>query len=337
MVKTKKFILVKHFVGEPKENDFQLVEEDLPALRDREILCEAVWLSVDPYMRPFSNNFPTGVTMTGTQVAKVTESCHPEYKVGMHVVGDFGWQTRAVVNADDPGASLWLEKPYIIPDFSGLPLSLALGVLGMPGNTAYFGFLEICDPKPGDVVVVSGAAGAVGSHVGQIAQLKGCKVIGFTGSDEKVKWLVDELRFDAAFNYKTTDVVEALKQSTPEGVDCYFDNVGGALSSAVISQMRFRGRISVCGSISSYNTDISKLPQAPDIQRTVLRKELKMEGFSVKYWNGRWDEGIKQNLQWIKEGKLVYRETVTEGFENMTKAFIGMLRGENIGKAVVKV
>lgn len=337
MVKTKRFILAKHFVGEPKESDLQLVEEDLPALKDREILCEAVWLSVDPYMRPYSNNFPTGVTMTGTQVAKVIESRHPEYKVGTHVVGHFGWQTRTVVNADDPGTWLWLKKPYIIPDFSGLPLSLALGVLGMPGNTAYFGFLEICDPKPGEVVVVSGAAGAVGSHVGQIARLKGCKVIGFTGSDEKVRWLVDELGFDAAFNYKTTDVVEALKQAVPEGVDCYFDNVGGTLSSAVISQMRSRGRISVCGSISSYNADINKLPQAPGIQRSVLGKQLKMEGFTVKRWHDRWDEGIEQNLQWIKEGKLVYRETVTEGFENMTEAFIGMLRGENVGKAIVKV
>lgn len=337
MVKTKKFVLAKHFAGEVKESDLKLVEEDLPALKDREILCEAVWLSVDPYMRPYSSTLDTGVAMMGTQVAKVVESRHPEYEVGIHVVGHFGWQTRTVVNADDPGAWIWLKKPYIIPDFDGQPLSLALGVLGMPGNTAYFGFLEICDPKPGEVVVVSGAAGAVGSHVGQIARLKGCKVIGFTGSDDKVKWLVDVLKFDAAFNYKTTDITEALKQAAPEGVDCYFDNVGGTLSSAVISQMKDRGRISVCGCISIYNADFKKLPQAPVLQPLLLRKQLKMEGFIVSRWHDRWDEGIKQNLEWIKEGKLVYRETVTEGFENMPKAFMGMLRGENVGKAVVKV
>ncbi|XP_021912964.1 prostaglandin reductase 1-like isoform X3 [Zootermopsis nevadensis] len=301
MVKTKKFILAKHFVDEPKESDLQLVEDDLPALKDREILCEAVWLSVDPYMRPYSNRFPTGVTMIGTQVAKVVESRHPDYEVGIHVVGHFGWQTKTVVNADNPGTWLWLKKPYIIPDFSGLSLSLALGVLGMPGNTAYFGFLEICDPKPGEVVVVSGAAGAVGSHVGQIARIKGCKVIGFTGSDEKVKWLLNELKFDAAFNYKAIDIVKAIQQAAPDGVDCYFDNVGGALSSAVISQMKNRGRISVCGSISAYNADINKLPSAPTVLPLLLRKELKMEGFMVSRWHNRWDEGVEQNLQWIKE------------------------------------
>jgi len=337
MVKTKKFILAQHFVGEPKESDLKLVEEDLPPLKDREILCEAVWLSVDPYMRPYSTALPTGITMMGTQVAKVIESRHSEYEVGIHVVGQFGWQTRTVVNADNPGAWIWTKKPYIIPDFAGLPLSLALGVLGMPGNTAYFGFLEICDPKPGEVVVISGAAGAVGSHVGQIARLRGCRVIGFAGSDEKVKWLVDVLKFDAAFNYKTVDIKRALKLAAPEGVDCYFDNVGGTLSSVIMSQMKARGRISVCGCISVYNDDMQKLPHAPILQPLFVGKQLKMEGFLVSRWNDRWDEGIKQNLQWIKEGKLVYPETVTEGFENTPKAFMGMLQGENFGKAVVKV
>lgn len=337
MVKTKKFILAKHFVGEPKESDLKLVEEDLPALKDRDILCEALWLSVDPYMRPYSASLPTGVTMMGTQVAKVIESRHPEYEVGIHVVGHFGWQTKTVVNADEPAEWFWLKKPYIIPDFAGLPLSLALGVLGMPGNSAYFGFLEICDPKAGEVVVVSAAAGAVGSHVGQIARLKGCRVIGLTGSDDKVKWLVDVLKFDAAFNYKTTDITQALKQAAPEGVDCYFDNVGGTLSLAVLSQMKDRGRISLCGYISVYNADTKRIPHAAVLQDLLLRKQLKMEGFLVSRWQDSWDEGINQNLQWIKEGKLVYHETVTEGFENMTKAFMGMLRGDSVGKAVVKV
>jgi len=336
MVKTKKFIFAKRFVGEPKADDFTLVEEELPPLKEGEILCEAVWLSVDPYMRPYTANIPTGNTMIGSQVARVIESRHPDYKVGDHVVDHFGWQTRTIRNPDKQSATLWLSKPYIIPDLSGLPLSLALGVLGMPGNTAYFGFLEICKPKPGDVVVVSGAAGAVGSHVGQLAKIKGCKVIGFAGSDEKVKWLKDELKFDAAFNYKTTDSTAALKQAAPEGVDCYFDNVGGTLSSAVIAQMKLRGRISVCGSISAYNEDFKNPPLAPILQPSIVWKQLIMEGFIVGRWTDRWDEGINYNLQLIKEGKLVYRETVTEGFENMVKAFVGMLRGGNVGKAVVK-
>jgi len=336
MVKTKKFILAKHFVGEPKADDLTLVEEELPPLQEGEILCEAVWFSVDPYMRPYSANFPTGITMIGTQVARVIESRHPEYEVGIHVMGHFGWQTITIYNVDNPPAQLYMSKPYIIPDFSGLPLSLALGVLGMPGNTAYFGFLEICKPKPGDVVVVSGAAGAVGNHVGQLAKVIGCKVIGFAGSDDKVKWLTDDLKFDAAFNYKTTDITTALNEAAPEGVDCYFDNVGGTLSSAVIAQMKKRGRISVCGSISSYNKESNTTLVAPIVQPSFVWKELAMEGFIVARWIDRWDEGINYNLQLIKEGKLVYRETVTEGFENMVSAFTGMLRGENFGKAVVK-
>lgn len=336
MVKTKKFILAKHFVGEPKADDFTLVEEELPPLKEGEIMCEAVWLSVDPYMRPYSARFPTGITMFGTQVARVIESRHPDYEVGIHVVGDFGWQTITIYNVDKTPAKLFKSKPYIIPDFSGLPLSLALGVLGMPGNTAYFGFLEICKPKPGDVVVVTGAAGAVGSHVGQLAKLKGCKVIGFAGSDDKVKWLTDDLKFDAAFNYKTTDITTALKKAAPEGVDCYFDNVGGTQSSAVIAQMKERGRISVCGSISAYNEDRQNIPVAPILQPSFVFKQLSMEGFIVTRWADSWDEGINYNLQLIQEGKLIYRETVTEGFENIVEAFIGMLRGENLGKAVVK-
>jgi len=336
MVKTKKFILAKRFVGQPKADDFTLVEEELPPLKEGDILCEALWLSVDPYMRPYSVRYPTGITMFGTQVARVIESRHPEYKVGNHVLGEFGWQTTTIYNVEKPAIKVLQTKPYIIPDFSGIPLSLALGILGMPGNTAYFGFLEICKPKPGDVVVVTGAAGAVGSHVGQLAKLKGCKVIGFAGSDDKVKWLTDDLKFDAAFNYKTTDITTALKEAAPEGVDCYFDNVGGTQSSAVIAQMKERGRISVCGSISAYNEDRQTTPVAPILQPTFVFKQLSMEGFIVTRWADRWEEGINYNLQLIQEGKLVYRETVTEGFENIVEAFIGMLRGENVGKAVVK-
>ncbi|XP_067014138.2 prostaglandin reductase 1 isoform X2 [Anabrus simplex] len=336
MPKTRRFVLARPFEGEPKESDFEIVEEELRPIKDGEILTEAVWLSVDPYMRVYMSRYPVGSTMIGLQIAKVIETCHPNYKVGDHVVGFFGWQTFTITNLNKPAPPGHL-KPYIIPDFGDLPLSLALGVLGRTGNSAYFGFLELCQPKLGETVVVSGAAGAVGSQVGQIARIKGCKVIGFAGSDEKVKWLLDDLHFDAAYNYKTTDIQEALKEAAPQGIDCYFDNVGGSMSSTVINHMNLFGRISVCGAISAYNDDVNQLPHAPILQPAVVGKQLRMEGFSVSRWLDRWMEGILQNLEWVKEGKVKYQETITEGFENMPKAFISMLRGESVGKAIVRM
>nr|CAD7408565.1 unnamed protein product [Timema cristinae] len=330
MTKARKFVLAKRFVGEPKESDLKLVEEELPPLRDKEILVEAEWLSVDPYMKPYSAWLPVGTTMLGGQVARVIESCNPDIKVGDRLMGYFGWRDKTVVDMRQSNNLPMPEKPYVLPDFEATFLFVS-----HPRNTAYFGFLEICRPQPGEVVVVSGAAGAVGSLVGQIAKLKGCKVIGFAGTDDKVRWLKEELNFDEAFNYKTENPTLVLKQAAPEGVDCYFDNAGGELSSAILNRMNQGGRIAVCGSTSSYNA-VNKLPLAPVVQPALISKELKMEGFTVKRWNDRWQEGIKQNIKWIKEGKLKYRETVTEGFENMPKAFIGMLRGENTGKAVVK-
>nr|CAD7413162.1 unnamed protein product [Timema poppensis] len=311
MVKTKKFVMAKRFVNEPKLDDFAIVEEELSPLSDREILCEAQWWSVDPYMRPAMERYPEGSTMVGLQVAKVLESKHPSFKVGDHVVGFFGWQTLTVANGDKAPISTHLP-PYKVPDFEGLPLSLALGVLGRTGNSALFGFVDLCKPKAGEVVVVSGAAGAVGSQVGQIAKILGCKVIGFAGSNEKVKWLKEELGFDEAFNYKTKQVSEALKEAAPEGVDCYFDNVGGEISSDVIYQMNTFGRVSVCGSISSYNID----------DKHAIKEASKQSRF-IEMYN-------------ICTGKIKYQETVTEGFENMPQAFIGTLRGANFGKSIVK-
>jgi len=335
MVKSKNVCVVKHFEGEPKESDFKLCEEELPPLKDGEIRTEAFAWSVDPYMRVYvrAYNHPLNTPMMGGQVAKVIESKNPDYKVGDVVYGHLGWRTVTNVNLE--AAKKEMLSFYKLPDFQGLPYTLALGALGMPGNTAYFGFLEICKPKEGETVVVSGAAGAVGSIVGQIAKIKGCRVIGIAGSDEKAKWLENELKFDKVINYKTADISKELQAAAPKGVDCYFDNVGGVISSIVLSQMNHRGRISVCGSISAYNADLTKLPQAPVIQPSMVFKELTMEGFVVTRWQSRWNEGIEQNMQWIKQGKLVYKETVTKGFENMPKAFIEMLQGKNFGKAVI--
>lgn len=207
----------------------------------------------------------------------------------------------------------------------------------MTGNTAYFGLLEICEPKEGEVVVVSGAAGAVGSLVGQIAKIKGCKVIGIAGSADKCEWITSELGFDHSINYKTESVDDLLKKYAPDGIDCYFDNVGGEISSFVINQMRHFGRISVCGSISSYNLPVSEWPLVPILQPAFVFRQLRMEGFLVhRYWN-KWMTGLDQLKNWTIEGKIKCQETITEGFENMPQALIDVLLGRNTGKAIVNV
>ncbi|KAL9696283.1 hypothetical protein quinque_015568 [Culex quinquefasciatus] len=326
----KKWIYARSFDGEPKPDDFRLEEEVMPELQDGEFLAEAEFLSVDPYMRIYILSYPVGSVMIGGQVARVLESRNADFPVGAHVFGQFGWRTVSIC---DP-RGITVRKPYVLPDFGvDVPRSVGIGACGTVGNSAYFGFLEICRPKEGETVVVSGAAGAVGSLVGQIGKIKGCRVVGIAGTDEKCAWL-RELGFDEAINYKTADIEAELGVAAPEGVDCYFDNVGGKISEMVRKQMRSRGRIAVCGTISMYNGSPT---QVADPQRDFVWKELVQEGFSVHRWTDRWLEGIGQNLKWIQEGKLKYRETVTEGFENMPKAFIEMMKGGNIGKAIVKV
>ncbi|XP_047004120.1 prostaglandin reductase 1-like [Schistocerca americana] len=334
MVKARKIVIARVFQGEPRIEDFRIQEEELPPLRDGQILVEAVYISVDPYQRALKDKHQVGSTMIGSQVARIVESRAAGFPVGRHIVGYWGWRDRTVADVG-PDTPYLLSPPMLVPDLGRLPLSLSLGVLGMPGITAYFGFLEICKPKPGEIAVVSGAAGAVGSIVGQIARLKGCTVIGFAGSDAKVKWLKEELGFHHAFNYKTTDAKEALKRVAPDGVDVYFDNVGGELSSAVVNSMRMWGRVSICGAITGYNS--ADLPKATIIQHAAIFRQLRLEGFMYSRWHDRWDEGISQLAQWIREGKIKYHETVTDGFQNTPKAFVGMLQGENLGKAVVKV
>jgi prostaglandin reductase 1 len=217
----------------------------------------------------------------------------------------------------------------------GLPDSYALGSLGMPGITAYFGLLGICEPKPGNVVVVSSAAGAVGSIVGQIGKLKGCQVLGFAGTEDKVKW-IKELGFDHAFNYKTVDINKTFKEFAPKGIDCYFDNVGGEFTFHVMRNMNQFGRIALCGAIATYNIETSKLPLVPIDYFSMIYKNLRMEGFMVMRWQKQWFEALHQLRDWIIEDKIKVQETVTEGFENTPKAFIEMLEGKNTGKAIIK-
>jgi len=336
-VAAKKFLYAKRFQGEPKISDFELVEENLPALKDGEILTQAEYLSVDPYMRAYMIAYPVGVQMIGGQVAKIIESKNPRFPAGSSMFGEFGWRTLTISNPDKPN-HVHL-KPYLLPNFGNLPKSLGLGYLGMPGNSAYFGFLDICKPQRGETVVVTGAAGAVGSLVGQIAKIKGCKVVGFAGSDDKCQWLEKELGFDKAINYKTAgNLKEALKQAAPNGVDCYFDNVGGEISSMIYSTMNKFGRISVCGAISGYNSDMKDTVRVPPPAATFVVRQLRMEGFLITRpeWTDQWFDGLRQIQSWIESGQIKYNETITEGFENLPQALIDMLRGKNVGKAVVK-
>ncbi|XP_050346860.1 prostaglandin reductase 1-like [Nymphalis io] len=337
MVRARKYVVKKHFEGVPKREDFEIVEYDLPPIQNGEVLVKTEWVGVDPYQRAYNRRYPVPYDQFGFQVGVVEDSKDPRYPVGTRIVSHNGWCDYSVINANVQASNSLLNAVYKAPDLKGLSPSLAVGAVGMPGATAYFGFLELCQPKAGETVVVTGAAGAVGSLVGQIAKIKGCRVIGFAGSDEKVDWLVKDLRFDRAFNYKTADIRKVLKEAAPNGVDCYFDNVGGEISSIIMNQMNNFGRISVCGSISAYNDDPTNLPRAPIIQFDVVMKQLKIEGFLVPRWLNRWPEAFAELVKWIKSGDIKTREHVTEGFDKIFDAFIGMLAGENTGKAVVKI
>ncbi len=321
-------------VGFPKDSDFKLVESPIPTPKDGEFLVRVIYMSVDPYMRGRMNDAASyaapvqlGEVMGGGAVGKVVTSNNPNFREGDIVEGPFGWQEYAVSNGQ--GAR------KIDPSLA--PISTALGALGMPGLTAYFGLLDICNPQPGDTVVVSGAAGAVGSLVGQIAKIKGCRAVGIAGADDKVAYLIDELGFDSAFNYKTvTDYFKKLKELCPKGIDVYFDNVGGEITDAVFRLINTRARVSICGQISQYN--LEKPEMGPRIILvSLLVKQAKAEGFLVFQFANRYGEGLKQMAEWIKQGKLKYREDIEHGIENAPGAFMAMLKGRNTGKQLVKL
>ncbi|KAM3857335.1 prostaglandin reductase 1-like [Diretmus argenteus] len=329
MVQAKTWVLIRHFEGFPKESDLELRVEQLPEPNDGEVLLEALFLSVDPYMRPFSRfRMKEGDVMIGTQVAKVIQSRNPAFPVGSHVVGRCGWRTHTVCDGTD--------LTPIMPDWpQDVPMSLALGTVGMPGLTAVYGIEEVLGLREGETLLVNAAAGAVGSVVGQIAKIKRCKVVGSAGSDAKVAFL-RELGFDEAFNYKTVgSLEEALKKAAPDGYDCYFENVGGHFSSVAVPQMKDFGRIAVCGCISLYNDTVPQTGPYPHL--TMIVKQLKMEGFMQSRWEHKHPESLKRLMAWVQEGKLQRREHVTLGFEKMPSAFMGLLQGDNLGKALVKV
>ena len=331
--RNRQILFVKRPAGMPDESCFRLVTSSIPQPTNGQLLLRTRFLSVDPYMRGRMNDrrsyvapFQLNEVLTGGSIGEVIESKSAAFVKGDLVIGNLGWQEYSVACEK--------EMRKIHPAITSV--STALGVLGMPGLTAYFGLLDIGKPKQGETVVVSGAAGAVGSVVGQIAKIHRCRVVGIAGSDKKTKYLVDELGFDAAINYRTVpDLRKSLKEACPGGVDIYFDNVGGDISDAVISLINNHARIPLCVQISLYND--AQTPTGPRLQPRLLTFSALMQGFLVHNYEDRFDAGIRQLADWLKEEKLKYAENVVEGLENAPKAFIGLFAGENLGKQIVKV
>ncbi|TRY70916.1 hypothetical protein TCAL_07525 [Tigriopus californicus] len=337
MVKGRKWILKTHFQGCPKESDFELVEELLPPLEDGEILFKSEFISVDPYQRLFSTHLRPPTTMIGSQVAKVLESRDPQFPVGSRIVLYAGWVETGVTNPSKSSEDMFgLNQVVLAPPISAeLSPSILLGVCGMPGVTAYFGLLERCGPRKGETVLVNSAAGAVGNVVGQIAKIKGCQVIGVAGSGSKLEWLRNELGFDHAISYKEGSLHQQLAEVAPEGIDCFFDNVGGQDSSTILCHMNSGGRIAVCGSIAGYN--LSRVPMAEAVQKMMVFKELEMRGFQASTFSDQWNGAIMEMAQWVQEGKLKAKEVVLNGFEKVPQALRELFEGKHMGKIVVKI
>jgi len=332
-MKTKQIVLATRPKGLPQLTDFRFEYVEIPKMKVGDVMLKPLYFSVDPYMRGRMNDaksyihaFKTDKPIEGSALATVMESKSDLFKSGDIVLGMLPWRESTVIS--DKG----LQKV----DATQQPLSYFLSVLGMTGITAYIGLMHICKPLAGETVVVSGAAGAVGIVVGQIAKLQGCRVIGITGSEEKVKLLVEKFGFDEAINYKTTTYVnKAIATICNDGVDIYFDNVGGNISDAVISNLNVQSRIAVCGQIALYNS--TDIPLGPRLQLTLLTKNAMMQGFTVGNYKSEFPEAIEHLTQWVHEGKIDFTETIFYGFDQLPTAFIGLFSGENIGKMIVKV
>ncbi|PYE81638.1 hypothetical protein DFQ11_102212 [Winogradskyella epiphytica] len=330
----KSIVLKKRPEGQPIVSDFEFKSEDLELeLKEGELLLETSYVSVDPYLRgrmsdaksyipPFELNQPiqSGV------IAKVIDSKNDDFKEGDYVSGMLDWKTKQVSNGEG----------LLKVDGNIAPLSAYLGILGMTGLTAYCGLMQIGKPKSGETLVVSGAAGAVGSVVGQIGKILGLRVIGIAGSDEKVELLKSKFGFDEGINYKTTkNMAAAIKEAAPKGVDIYFDNVGGPISDAVLFNINRFARLVICGAISVYNN--TELPTGLSVQPFLVKNSALMQGFIVSNYAEIFPEAISELSKWLKEDKLTYSETIVEGFDNIPYAFIDLFVGKNKGKMVVKI
>ncbi len=333
MKETKKILLNSRPEGKPDHSNFKFDTENIPETKEGELLLKSLYVSVDPYLRgrmsdapsyipPFEVNKP----IKSLVVAEVLESKHDDYKKGDHVSGMLDWKEIQVAEADE----------MMKVDKEKAPLSAYLGILGMTGLTAYLGLTEIGKPKEGETLLVSGAAGAVGSTVGQIGKILGLRVVGIAGTDEKVAMLKEEFGFDAGINYNTTEnMKEAIKKTCPDGVDVYFDNVGGDISDAVLFNINKFSRTVVCGAISVYNE--TSIPQSTSVHPFLIKKSSLMQGFVISDFADKHPQGVQQLSKWLQEGKLTYTETVEEGFENIPQAFLDLFEGKNKGKMVVKV
>ena len=332
MTRTREVRLAARPAGEPKPSDFEVAEVELPDPSPGELLVRNAFMSVDPYMRGRMNDvrsyvppFELGKPLEGGAVGEVVASGDERFEPGRHVLHQLGWREHAIVHA---GAAREID-PGLAPD------SAYLGVLGMPGLTAYVGLLDTAGLRDGDAVFVSAAAGAVGSLAGQIAKVRGSRVVGSAGSPEKVAFLTDELGFDAAFDYHDGDISQLLSDAAPDGIDVYFDNVGGEHLVAAIGALRQQGRVALCGAISVYNA--TERPPGPWNLPLAIGKRLTLRGLIVSDHFDRFPDFVRDVGGWLREGKIRYRETVVEGLENAPEAFIGLLRGENLGKMVVKL
>ena len=329
----RQITLANRPVGMPKLTDFRLVESPVPQPGAGEALVRSLFLSLDPYMRgrmeassSYARAVQVGEVMVGAVVGQVVESNDPRMARDDIVEGMLGWQDYAIAAAKS------LRKI----DGHAFPITTALYALGMPGLTAYFGLLDICKPAPGETVVVSGAAGAVGSLVGQIAKIKRCRAVGIAGSNEKIKYLVAELGYDAAVNYKENpDLYARLKEACPNGIDVYFDNVGGTITDTVMRLINSRARIAVCGQSSLYNAEQAEA--GPRWLGQLIARQAKVEGFLVHQFADRYEEALRQLSGWLREKRLKYREDIVEGLVHAPEAFLQMLNGGHTGKLLVKV
>ncbi|ANY83833.1 NADP-dependent oxidoreductase (plasmid) [Microvirga ossetica] len=332
----RRIVLAARPEGEPTPDHFRLETAPVPEPGPGQVLIRVLWLSLDPYMRgrmsaakSYAKPVEIGEVMEGGTVGEVVASNHPDYAPGDFVLSHSGWQEYAIADGD----SVRKLDPNLAP------LSTALGVLGMPGMTAYTGLLNIGQPKPGETVVVAAAAGPVGSAVGQIAKIKGCHVVGIAGGAEKCAYLLNELAFDAAIDHRAPDMPERLADACPKGIDVYFENVGGEVWNAVFPLLNDFARIPVCGLVAHYND--TTLPPGPDrtplLMRTILSKRLTLRGFIVRDFASQADEFRREVGSWLRAGQIKYREDVVEGLENAPEAFVGMLKGRNFGKMLVQV
>ena len=327
----QQFVLASRPHGLPSSDNFRVEKKDLETLKDNEVLLKSWYISVDPYMRGRMNNvksyaspFEVDQPIAGGVVAKVVESRSKSLVEGDIVFGMLPWATYCIEKAEK------LRKV----DIQSFPPSYYLGILGMPGLTAYFGMTDIGNPRAGEIVVVSGAAGAVGIIAGQIARMEGAFVVGITGSDEKCRMLKEEIGFDEAVNYKTTKSIrKAIAAICPKGVDVYFDNVGGEISDAVIDNLNFHSRIVLCGQISLYNN--TERPMGPRILPMLLTRSVLLKGFIVSNYSDRFVEGFSNLSQWVTNGKLKYKETIIHGFDKLPETFLGLFSGKNEGKMLI--